>query len=337
VMELGYSIQLVWPLASGEAVESGYEKIEPEHLFNALLKFVELGGRDLQPLLKDQATLSKMLEEQEAVIKVLHDRGLSIPKDTTALRRRLRGLMGRGDARPDGKKMVHRSDASRVLCKRAEALASAAGASSWQGAHLAAALLEKPQGRLAEALKTANVEPPKPVETKLLDRYGSSLNPGSAAPTGQETADPAVKVVLENLQSAAGCGLLLIEKGGRPALELIREVAALPAPEGKQRRFVRIDLTRLECSGAKGSGLLAGLLEEAARVEAVLYLEGLPELLEKGEGHPDPAALEQALADKQVCCVLTADEAAYQERLTKQPWRRLLKPVWLHSLPKLPW
>lgn len=338
-MELSYSIQLVWPLASREALESCHEHIEPEHLFNALLKFAELAAGDLEPLLKEKAILNILLKEQAEIRGILEESGLSVPTDTTTLRRKLRGMMGRGEFKHDRRRFVHRSDAAKQFCRRAEELAKAAGKAAWQGIHLAEALLEKPEGHLAEALKAANVCKPAAVQTPLLDRFGSNLLPDAGskeAVSGDWPADPVSKVILESIRNETECALVLIEKGGRTAREVVWEAAALLRPESRIRRLVCLDLARIEGEESQTPGILGRLVEEASGARAVLFLEGLAALIEKED---DGAGLMvRALEEKRLRCLCAVDEESYRLHLeNKQPWRKLLQPVWIHPAPKLPW
>jgi hypothetical protein len=201
---------------------------------------------------------------------------------------------------------------------------------------LASALFESPKGCLAEALNVEKNKIPTLMETPLLDHYGRNLGVAGIGAAREKTADPAVKVVFESIQNDGETNLLLIEAGGSTALDVIGSVAALPWPVERQPRFVQLDLTRIGNDAIRKPGLIEGLLDEAVRIQAVLFLEGLTEMMENN--FTIIAAIKRALADKRLRCVCSVDERAYRKWIEKkQPWRYLLRPVWLHPLPKMPW
>ena len=334
-MEPSFGIKLVWSLASREAMESGHERIEPGHLFNALLKFVELNSANLEALLKDQGLLPALLEEQKKSRTLFQERGLAIPQDTTPLRRRLRQIMGSGGVKHDRQSIVSRSEDSRQVCRRAEELAGADGSSIWQGVHLAASLMENPKGPMAEALKAGKADPPKPghnAATPLLERYGRSWSPARPAASPPQISHPAVKVVLLSIQRERDGHLVLVEAGGPTALGVMGEVAALAGPDSGV--YVRVDMASLARDWSQNPSLLESLFKEAAGAKAVLYLESLTGLLQKGFENPVVAALERILAQKDVRCIAGVDKTAYLALFPKKsPWGRLFRPVWLHLLP----
>ncbi len=335
-MALSFSIQLVWPLASLNTVAMGYEFIEPEHLFMALLKFSELKPGEMEPLLINKENLPALLDEQKALRKMFQECGFNIPEDTTKWRRDLRAKMGPGEFKDNRRKIVHRSDLSRSLCEHAVEVAATAGVSAWQGVHLAIALMENPQGSLAEILRDVNLSLPKLVETPLLDKYGSILIPSAACFDRRKPSDAAARVVLEFIEHKTAAALLLIENGGRRADEVVTEVAALLEMSGRRRRFVRIDLRALESSGPGIARLLTALFAESARTKAVLLLENPAELFDDDRNKAARDALVKAIEAEQTCCIFTAVETAISCWYKEQPWRRLLQVVWLKKRPELP-
>jgi len=112
-MDISPGTELVWRLAAAEAIAARRERIEPDHFFCALLKFSEVGTKELgvaaaHPLAK------VLMSEHDRVQAVLKE--LSLP--TTRVRRQLRGALGRGTYEHKGE-VVHRSTASRQLFNRA--------------------------------------------------------------------------------------------------------------------------------------------------------------------------------------------------------------------------
>lgn len=335
-MQPGYSIKMVWPLARIEAVVSGYENIEPEHMFNALLKFAELSSTEMELVFRNGEYLKVLLEEQADVKKVLEKYGFSVPVETTSARHHLRELMGHGGFHHN-QNIVHRSDASRRLCQKAEELAMAAHKSTWQGAHLAEVLLKSPEGYLAQVMiSKSSAAPSKLEEAEILYHYGTVISPASAAGAGQKPTDPAVKVIIESLQNERESSLLLIEKGGRSGMGLIKEAAGINTRENNVL-FIRLNVDALLDSEENNPGIVERILKEAARTQKILFLENLQLIFEKGGENRGVVSLEQSLAEKQVRFVCTTDEASYHKWFAKRPWRTLLHPVWLEPLPELPW
>ena len=59
-MQISPGTQLVWSLSGSEAVNLGMPKIEPDHLYCALLKFVELNDETIARLLTTPAKLQRL-------------------------------------------------------------------------------------------------------------------------------------------------------------------------------------------------------------------------------------------------------------------------------------
>lgn len=336
-MQPGYSIQLVWPLASVEAVCMDYAQIEPEHFFNSLLKFVEQHETSLAQLVREKRYLEDLIKEQETVRAVIGSWGLVIPDDTTTLRRGLRQKMGRGNYKHERQNIVHRSEISRRLCQRAEEIATNEGASSWQSFHLLAALLEEPQGHLAEVLKNTGAVKLELVKTPLLDLYGSKVESAKTYNKNDQSVDPAVRVVKEAIDQETRRSLALIEKGGLSPYDVICTVVALLDAEGRRKKFIMVNLSDIKTAAARKPGLLSNLLAEASRINVILCIEGLGNALEISGEKFNVTSLAKALENEQLCCICILDEATYNSLLKTQAWVRLLQPVWLQPRPELPW
>jgi len=335
-VNLGYSIQIVWPLAIQEALVSSYENIEPEHLFNGLLKFAELRKDDLKAMIKDSTIIDSLLNEQNDICLFFEEGGLSIPASTSAMRNNIRHMMGKGNGKDD-RKFVHRSDKSKQICLRSEEIASADGKKEWQAVHLIEALLEEPENVLAEALAKAGFTKPIAVETPLLDRYGTDFS-RETLPSEKGPTDSVSKVLLESLQDNTDANLLLIEKGGRPALEIVREVSSLLKKGEKPYRIVHVDFESIQKDRVDSEGIISKLIDEAIAAGALLYIEGLAYEMAKTPELTGIEAMIKAMEENQLRCIIAVEENLYISKLDKkEPWKKLLRPVWIHPPQKLPW
>lgn len=335
-MNLGYSIQIVWPLAIQEALVSSYENIEPEHLFNGLLKFAELRKEDLKAMIKDNLVIDSLLNEQNDICLFFEEGGLSIPAGTSAMRNNIRHKMGKGNGKKD-RKFVHRSNKSKKICLRSEEISSADGKKEWQAIHLIEALLEEPEKVLAEALEKAGFTKPIAVETPLLDRYGTDF-PRETLPNEKGPTDSVSKVVMESIQDNTDANLLLIENGGRPALEIVREASSLLNKGEKPYRIIHIDLESIQKYRVDSEGIINKLIDEAIAAGALLYIEGLAYEIAKTPALTGIESMINAMEEKQIRCIIAVDKNLYTSKLDKkEPWKKLLRPVWIHSPQKLPW
>jgi cell division protease FtsH len=150
----GVTIELIWALAGHQAGLSNHHLIEQEHLLIALLQFCELDLEELQQgfVHSGGESYNDLLAGQQELKHFWQEKGLSIPEGTKRIRSKLTKGLGDGGflRRQDGTRL--RSEAARYVCQRAREIASVAGQSTWQSLHLAAALLEKPQGLIALVL-----------------------------------------------------------------------------------------------------------------------------------------------------------------------------------------
>jgi hypothetical protein len=332
-MQPGYSIQLVWPLASFEAVNTAYEHIEPEHFFNALLKFIELNESDIAKLVRDRTYLEAIRDEQKVVREQFGGWGLSIPEQTTALRRSLRQNMGVGNFAHQRSNALHRSEVSRTICKRAEEIAADEGAPSWQSIHLLGALLEQPQGNLAAAIQTAGIGEVRSKKTPFLDQLGVKLDAQTNCAI-EGNILPAVNVVMDAVIHKKS--IALINKGGPRPNSVIRAVITQLKTEGKSKRFVKIILSELKAASDQKPGFLSNLLAEVSQTNIILCLECLASELDDNMEF-NTVSLERALSNHELCCISILDEDKYIELKKTQTWLGLLQPVWLEPRPELPW
>jgi len=170
-MKVSTSIELVWQLAMREAISADFEKVQPEHFMEGVLKLADLPADQVRQQNGGDSATVRLAKEIEILSKILSDRNI----DATQVRRDLRARLGRGDATYAGG-MLHRSDASRELFSAAASLASQAGDEALRARHLLAALLALPTEHMKAALSgdSSAAEKQQPTATKL-DALGRDL------------------------------------------------------------------------------------------------------------------------------------------------------------------
>ncbi len=233
-MNPGLSIQITWPLAAHEAIAGQFEFIEPSHMFMAALKFVELEDQQIDRLVEDSRFVKALLAERDAARALLAERSIGVPQVSQRIRRGLRKQLGAGGRPYDGQRAMHRSPASRAICKKAEETAGSAQAREWCIVHLLKALLESPLQDMEKVLAAAGVQQPEPGLYKpCLNQYGRDLGALSPAKAGhgdrmqaENTAkDPVCKVLLDYLAGYPDRSILLVQKGGRSPGEIVERLA----------------------------------------------------------------------------------------------------------------
>ena len=117
-MKASASIELVWQIATQEAVAAEFAEIEPEHFLAAILKFSELPVDQVGNLAPGADAVREMATAVGKVREELQRRAI----DSTRVRRELRVKLGNGGSPPDGGPK-HRSQASRDMFDAAARMA----------------------------------------------------------------------------------------------------------------------------------------------------------------------------------------------------------------------
>lgn len=152
------TIELIMHLSASEAVMSGYDKIEPEHLLMAVLKLSEVFANREVAGIKDGPLAQHIEEELPSIRQILSDNGV----DATSLRRRLKIAIGYGNSPFKGKTM-HRSSETRRIFDVAIQIASESKSENLNISHLLLATFRQPTARIAGLL------PEKPESVLPLD------------------------------------------------------------------------------------------------------------------------------------------------------------------------
>lgn len=162
-------VVFTWDIAASEASHARSANIEPEHLFIGLCKLEDFATTaSLREIGYKLAQAEAMEPEIARVLKAFYRLGLS----PSALRRALRKHKGTGflqrlsglttgslrTQRTPDERMLHRSNASRMVFVRAAELAQAAHAPHITASHLLLALLDHPQSQVAPWLRKHQVD-----------------------------------------------------------------------------------------------------------------------------------------------------------------------------------
>ncbi len=319
-MELSPGVELIWWLASREALHARASLVEPDHFFCALLTFAEMSDDQLQTVAALDLAQEKMVEQRDKLLWHLRLRGL----DTVihSLRHAVRGAMLQG---VDDTPTLHRSEAARLVFEAAAALARQNN-EKLAPHHLLYALLDSPSPAMAQAL--AALKPPAepessalpdtlvathaPEDTPALDRYTRRVTP-AVEPEAAASGD-----LRAALAAATHSPRLLVCPPAAPLWALIAAAAQSVPPPGRVSAVILGDLPR---------EAWLGLLAEARRASVILFVDLTQQ---------KPAIVEQvvgSLADvvKDADSLLVAVEADhYHQYIQLRPeWANAFNPLWL--------
>ncbi len=322
-MELSPGVELVWWLASREALKARVSAVEPDHFFCALLTFAEMTDGELDTVATLDLAQEKLVEQRDKLTWHLRLRGLDTY--TTQLRHAVRSAAPQGEGEGAGA-TLHRSQAALAMFDAAFQLARA-GREKLAPQHLLYALLEAPTPALSQALAGIGVpvqsaEQPlpdtlvghasPPLDTPALDRYTRRIVPA----TEPEAA------VTDGLRAALASETrsprLLICAPGIPLWALIAAAAQSVPPPGRVAAVILGDVSR---------ATWAGLLAEARRASVFLLVDLTGQ---------KPAVVEQVVATlaevvKDADGVLVAVESDhYHKYIQLNPeWANAFNPLWL--------
>lgn len=320
-MGISAIMQWAWQLAAAEAAAAQADQIEPEHFLAALTKLHQFSARELVAYLDAKGVdLSMHRPEMELVARVLEE----VAIDPDAFRHALRDRLGQGPHEHREGETIHRSERSRKLFARAEALARELKSGQLKCGHLFLAILEERDStgcrlleeegadlkaladRVRQRLEkepvrdlagAARDEAPQEqrLGTPFLDRYGRDLT--DCARRGE--LGPIIgrrKEILQVIQTLARRSknnpVLVGEAGvGKTA---VAEAVAIRAAAGKDpqvlggKRIVELSINAL-VAGTKYRGefeeRLARVLAECrSHPEVILFVDELHTVIGAGRG-----------------------------------------------------
>lgn len=346
-MQISPGTQLVWSLSGSEAVNLGMPKIEPDHLFCALLKFVELSDDTISRLLADSSEIAPVCRERDDLAREFKN----LPRSTTEIRHALRKETEHGTHKLEGN-LIHRSDASRKIFEKAIALANKADTPVYP-IHLLQVLMVAPTPAMKKVL---NLEDDLPGWLQQLAEIGEEKEKAPSPPRSYpswlqpvaelaprkgfsppEASQPQLKVLQAALTSAHPSPLLLICEPevdpiallGKCEADLAGGLTLLKADpariysnldEDKRTERIGREISRFidEWQEHKDIWLFFDLTEEKSPVDAVLadliaLLPGAPRLI-------------TAVNEKTYHASIKTDETAEAG----------FRSVWLHRLSNKP-
>jgi ATP-dependent Clp protease ATP-binding subunit ClpC len=175
-MKISVSIELVWKIASQEAITTEYEAIEPEHFFEAVLKMTEIPIFQYKQMGLSEAIILQLNNELQALCSEIH----SLDIDGKSIRKKIKERLGKGN-HPFQGGTLHRSGASRELFDRMAVVAADERTEVITLKHMLKALIESPTANMLEILdKKLKKKSEKKAATPLLNEYGRDLKKQSA-------------------------------------------------------------------------------------------------------------------------------------------------------------
>jgi ATP-dependent Clp protease ATP-binding subunit ClpC len=350
--DLSVGADLAWRLAVGEAASAKHQYIEPVHLFISVCK---VGNTtDIMPWAEEHLPVRQaraVLSEAE-VLAALFAR---FKVDHVALYRTVRQRMGTGTFQRT-ENVVHRSDQSRQIFARAEALARETHATEVTTRHLLAALLEDStrlgstllhaQGvdlkaftteALAITVSPVDDDPPAdvpaPGATPFLQRYGADLvqkaRDGKIPPVAGNKIKHEMLAVTRVLAQATKNNPVLVGDPGVGKTAVVEGLAwriaqgRAPAPlQGK--RIIQLNMGDL-VAGTKYRGefeaRLQGILREASQAsDLILFIDEIHTVVGAGAaGDALDAAniMKPALARGEVRCIGATTLSDYRKYIEK--------------------
>jgi len=350
-MDAGLSIQIVWPLSAQEAINTEFEFIEPDHLFNAVLKFAELDNEYFQKIIQHSDALGMLSKERDAVRKILNDHSINVPTDSTKIRRTLRSRLGKGMHPYNQQRVIHRSDAARKVCTTAEEIAHSSNERYWTSGHLLEALFSTPSSLMVSVFAEAGLSNLKqPMETPFLDKFGRDITElakdgklkGIQSDCSLIIKDPVCKVVINEMLGKEKNNVLLIQKGKRSPKEVVECIAQLfvsnlSPSNARGKRIVEIDVSSIlndARSQKKFEEIIYTVFQEASKAgNVILYLSKFHNYLEANSKTDITELLKQTLPKKVIPFIGTTDENNYLNYIKADAlWNKLFHSVWIHDL-----
>ncbi|MCX6162301.1 MAG: ATP-dependent Clp protease ATP-binding subunit [Ignavibacteriae bacterium] len=317
--KLSMAAELSWDIAATEAIYSGYEFVEKEHILIGLCSFDKIKEN------KDNS--EEISKENNEISDILTNFGI----DLTSLRREILKNLGKKNFERT-EKYIHRSQECKNIFLIAESFASKIGFIN--SVHLLAAIFTNPGDIIANILKKAGAKPEDMIEYALSDnkntkipflkKYGRNLTEEAK----KKLLGPIIgrrKELLSVIQTLArktkNNPVLIGDAGvGKTA---VVEALAIRITEGKDKDIIgdkiiyQIDMGILT-AGAKYRGefeeRLEGIIKEAeANPDIFLFIDEIHTIVGAGkaEGSLDASnILKPALARGKLKCIgaTTIDE-----------------------------
>ena len=292
----------------------------------ALLKLAELPVAQIEKLNPNGGWVAEeFAQDAQAIRKALSGLGV----DSTQGRRKLRAVLGKGDAAYDGGEM-HRSETSRALFDEAAGLADDAGSGVVTPNHLLAALTANPTPAIREALLARGQGALDAARLPdLVSKWGTDL---TALAAKGELAEKTGRIaearsVLKAVQSPTRKGIFLISDTVAPVNEVMESLACAARKEGAPtgiKRLRVVDLTRKPTPTVKGiqpEQMLQHVLAEASGIENLVLR--IPDIQDKERAAEVLGMLKSASTTGCVIWVCRIDWATHRRHVERDAyWRR---------------
>ncbi len=205
LMKSSIGIQIIWSVASKEALIADFEHIEREHFFTGLLKFAEMKESQFEIIAQYPELIQLLSEEKKSLLERLLSYGITVPDTSTSIRRKLRKKLGYGGYPYGDKRTLHRSKDSRKDFEKLEELAKSKNMEIYTSINLLELLMTEPSPMITEVLKESEVEIKKnePVISDILfvDRFKAGQEKHEADRAQKVTSIPLLVRKLQNLRS----------------------------------------------------------------------------------------------------------------------------------------
>jgi len=357
-MEIGISLQMMFPLAAQESIAGNAVEIEPVHLFCGALKLVEIPSLFLHEALPDKGLVAKIEEDQQNLNQILNEYGVSVPEDSTALRRGLRSLLRKEKAvftkSHDG--LIHRSATAKELFSRAEEAAIAAGEKELSVSRLIALLLKSPDEVLAGAFaKIGHIQiTAKPQGDKMLsswiDEFGCDLTGRASIEKVDNSCleiirrDAVNRVLVEVLFNKTGVTpprALLVARGERLVSSVLEDIAiwlVSPKPPNGVRGGCILEIFSAVILNREGKGSPEARLEQVFQnisesQSKVLFFNDFHSYLTPVVASESLSRRFQTLLNNtKTACVMGMTLKQYEQFIEKSAtWRKYFKIIWVHD------
>lgn len=339
-MQISPGTQLVWSLSGSEAVNLGMPKIEPDHLYCALLKFVELNDETIARLLTNSSEAPAVCEERDDLAPKFKD----LPNSTTEIRHAVRKEAEHGTHKLEGN-LIHRSDISRKIFEKAIEMANKEDSPTYP-THLLQVLMESPTPAMKKVLQLEEhipdwlqeLEPEEAQGKSMIQPYPSwiqliqDLTPkkGFSVPSSSQ---PQIKVIASALSAPHPSPLLLICE---PAIDTLALVGKTKMDHLSDINLLKANHNKiLSATSDKEDQEVIGR-EIAKGVDEALQDEKSWLFFDLTKGTEDETSFLShllPLAKKEPRLILAVAEKMYHSMIRKdEAAEASFRSIWLHDL-----
>jgi ATP-dependent Clp protease ATP-binding subunit ClpC len=267
------ALLIVWRLAELEAANQRSAELEPVHFFLGLLKIGEL---DIEPILSESSTqtnsqIQREVESVQEMAACFSQVGL----ETTQTRRRLRRSLPTGSWAGEMGQHIRRSEDSRDLFTKAEALAVKYGSEMVEPLHLLVGIMDAQCSWVTAALERSGITENELYEAVIAALDGNANHPMADSPPTTEAKKNPGK---DQERRERGSGFA--ERMGRDLTELARQKQLSPVigRKSEMRSLIQTLLQR-----RKNNAILIG----EAGVGKTGVVEGLAQRIADGQVPPE--------------------------------------------------